>query len=177
MGLIIGASAGEPDLKPIFNGVDLQGWKVPEDNIWWKVDDVVLLVESGPEKKGSDLWTETEYTDFILSLDFKFASKDVDSGIIIRNDKEQIQIGISGSLKRDMTCSPYIAGKGYPVDGVGIASLLKMDDRNALYLKAEANVYTVKLNGKQVLEYPSLTAIEKGPIGLQFHGNREMKKV
>jgi hypothetical protein len=99
----------------------------------------------------------------------------VDSGVFVREESEQIQIGISGSLKRDMTGAPYISGKGYPVEGVGVAALLKPDDWNTMRIQAVGNVYTVTLNGKQILEYPSLTAAEKGPLGLQVHPNRDMK--
>jgi hypothetical protein len=42
-------------------------------------------------------------------------------------------------------------------------------------LRLIGNVYTVTLNGEQVLEYPSLTAAEKGPLGLQIHPDRDMQ--
>ena len=56
-----------------------------------------------------------------------------------------------------------------------MAALLKQDDWNTVRIQAAGNVYTVTLNGKQVLEYPSLTAAEKGPLGLQIHPNRDMQ--
>ena len=85
-----------PDLKPIFNGKDLSGWKAPDDNIWWKAEDGILKVRSGPKKKGSILQTEAEFSDFVVDLEFKFGEGTVDSGVFIRNNREQIQIGISG---------------------------------------------------------------------------------
>ncbi|MEM6279981.1 MAG: DUF1080 domain-containing protein, partial [Verrucomicrobiota bacterium] len=91
----------------LFNGRDLSGWKVPKDNIWYLVKDEVLQVRSGPDQKGSILWTEKEFEDFSVTFDFKFVSGTIDSGVHLRNS-DQIQIGISGSLKRDMTGSPYI---------------------------------------------------------------------
>ena len=157
-----------------FNGKDLKGWKVPKDNIWWTVKDGVLKVKSGPKRKGSTLWTEKEYTDFVLESEFKFGKGTVDSGFFMRKDHDQIQIGISGSLKRDMTGSPYIPGKGYPVEAEGVKKLLKKDDWNAMKIEAKGNVYTVWLNGKRVMSYKSETAIEKGPIGIQLHANRDM---
>ena len=54
---------------------------------------------------------------FVVQLDFKFGEGTVDSGIFMRGDDEknpQIQIGESGSLKRDMTASPYVPKSGYP---------------------------------------------------------------
>ena len=164
----------DPMLKKIFNGKNLDGWVAPDGNIWWIAEKGILSARSGPDKKGSILWTENEYKDFIIQMDFKFGDGTIDSGIFLRTDKQQIQIGESGSLKRDMTCSPYIPGKGYPVEAENIKELLKMGDWNTIKVKAEASVYTIWLNGEKVLTYDSDTAIEKGPIGLQLHPGRDM---
>ena len=175
LAFLIIVQAGEQELTPLFNGSDFSRWQEPENNIWWTIEDDVLIGKNDPELKGSTLWTSKEYKDFVLQLDFRFGPGSVDSGVFIRKVSEQIQIGISGSLKRDMTCSPYVAGKGYPVEAVGVAALLKQDDWNTVRIQAVGNVYTVTLNGKQVLEYPSLTAVEKGPLGLQIHPGRDMQ--
>lgn len=164
----------EPKLKKIFNGKNLDGWKAPENNIWWTANKGVLTCKSGPEKKGSILWTDKSYKNFIVQMDFKFGEGRIDSGIFIRNEKQQIQIGESGSLKRDMTCSPYIPGKGYPAEAKNIKKLLKMDDWNTIKVKADGSVYTMWLNGEEVLVFDSDSAIEEGPIGIQLHGNRDM---
>lgn len=165
--------AGEP-LPAAFNGEDFSGWKVPADNIWWKVEQGELLVTSGPKRQGSQLWTEADYTNFVMEFDFKMGEGVVDSGIFIRTPDEQIQIGISGSLKRDMTASPYISGKGYPVEAEGVAELLDLKDWNSMTLVAKGNQYAVWLNGRFVMSYTSESAIEKGPIGIQLHPNNEM---
>ncbi len=162
------------ELTTIFNGEDFDGWVLPDDNIWWSVEDGVLHVKSGPDKKGSILWTDKDYTDFIIECDFKMGDGTVDSGIFIRSDHDQIQIGESGSLKRDMTCSPYIPGKGYPVEAENIPTLLKMEDWNTIRVRAIGNKYTVWLNGEEVMNYTSETATEEGPIGIQLHPNRDM---
>lgn len=164
----------EPKMKKIFNGKSLKGWIVPENNIWWSAEDGVLSVKSSPDKKGSILWTKKEYEDFIVQTDFKMGEGTVDSGIFLRSEDQQIQIGISGSLNRDMTASPYIPGKGYPVEADGVKDLLKMDDWNTMKVQVENKVYTVWLNGQQVMTYTSGNASEKGPIGLQLHPNTEM---
>lgn len=174
------SAAGDPDsaesaeLQAIFNGKDLSGWKVPAGNIWWKAEEGLLRVQSGPEQKGSILQTIREYEDFVVEVEFKFGKGTVDSGIFIRNDKEQIQIGISGSLKRDMTASPYIPGKGYPVEAEGVKELLKLDDWNTLRVAVRGGSYTSWLNGRKVMTYTSESAVEKGPIGLQLHGGNDM---
>lgn len=164
----------DPKLKKIFNGKDLTGWVAPEGNIWWTANKGILTAKSSPDQKGSILWTEESYKDFIIQADFKFGDGTIDSGIFLRTEKEQIQIGESGSLKRDMTCSPYIPGKGYPVEASNIKNLLKLDDWNTIKVKAMGSIYTIWLNGEQVLEFDSDTAIEEGPVGLQLHPGRDM---
>ena len=162
-------------LKSIL-GDDLSGWKVPAGNDkanWYTVKDGVLVIQSGPKKKGSVLWTEKKFKDFIVELDFRFGEGTVDSGVHVRN-RDQIQIGISGSLKRDMTCSPYIPGKGYPVEAKNIKKLLKAKDWNTMRIRAVGTKYTVWLQGEEVMNYESSSAIEEGPIGIQLHGNRNM---
>lgn len=167
------ARAEEPKFESIFNGKDLTGWVAPENNIWWKANNGVLEVRSGPDKKGSNLWTEKSYKNFVIECEFKFGEGIVDSGLFMRTEKDQIQIGISGSLKRDMTGSPYVTGK-YPQEAQGVATLLKQSDWNTFKVQAVGNTYTVWLNGTQVIAFDSPTAIESGPIGIQLHGNRDM---
>ncbi|MDF1849949.1 MAG: DUF1080 domain-containing protein [Verrucomicrobiales bacterium] len=164
---------GEEKFEPLFNGKDLEGWKVPKDNIWWLVDDGILQVRSGEKQKGSILWTEKEYENFVVELEFKFGEGTIDSGVHLRNS-DQIQIGISGSLKRDMTASPYIPGKGYPVEAEGVKDLLKMDDWNQMRIEVRGMDYVVHLNGKKVMSYTTDTGKEKGPIGIQLHAKRNM---
>ena len=167
-------SADEISLKSIFNGKDLRGWEVPKDNIWFTAKDGILKLENGPKKRGQTLWTSQEYEDFEMEFDFKMGKGTVDSGIYVRNSREQIQIGISGSLKRDMTGSPYISGKGYPVEAKGIKDLLKLDDWNTMKIRAKGKKYTVWLAGKEVMNYESESAPKRGKIGIQLHGSRVM---
>ncbi len=163
----------EEKFAPLFNGKDLAGWKAPENNVWWLVEDGVLQVRSGEKKKGSILWTESEFENFVVELEFKFGEGTIDSGVHLRN-QDQIQIGISGSLKRDMTASPYIPGKGYPVEAEGVKDLLKASDWNRMRIEVKGMDYVVHLNGNKVMKYTTETGKAKGPIGLQLHGGRNM---
>ena len=161
----------------LFNGKDLTGWKIPKGNEkvgWYQAKQGILELRSGPKKKGSVLWTEKNYKDFEVDLEFRFVDGTIDSGIHLRNS-DQIQIGISGSLKRDMTCSPYIPGKGYPVEASDVAKLLNAKDWNKVKIRAVGPKYTTWLQGKEVMNYESGSAKDEGPIGIQLHGNRNMK--
>ena len=171
------AQSKPPKMKSIFNGKTFKSWQEPDNNIWWSIQDGILSTKNGPDKKGSTLWTKKKYKDFVVELDFKMGDGTVDSGIFMRGDgpdAAQIQIGISGSLKRDMTGSPYVPKKGYPVEAEGIKALLKVDGWNTMKAQAIGNAYTVWLNGKKVMTYTLEGAVLKGPIGLQLHPNREM---
>lgn len=163
-------------LKPIFSGKDLAGWQVPKGNDeagWYSAVDGVLKIKNGPNKKGSILWSKKKFRNFVMEFDFRFGEGTVDSGVHVRN-QDQIQIGISGSLKRDMTCSPYIPGKGYPVEAKNIKKLLKPKGWNTMKIQAVGKQYTVWLQGEKVMTYKSDSAIEEGPVGIQLHGNRVM---
>lgn len=50
-----------------------------------------------------------------------------------------------------------------------------MKDWNSLKVKVEGNVYTIWLNGMEVNQYESETAIAEGPVGLQLHSGRKME--
>lgn len=176
LGVTLKAQTGSLEWHSLFNGKDLSSWMIPEDNQWWTIQDGKLIGENDPGLKGSVLWTKNKYRDFIIQLDFKFGDGTVDSGIFLRNINEQIQLGISGKYKRDMTCSPYIGSKGdYPVEAKNIKQLLKPKEWNHIKVMADGNRYVVWLNGQQVLDYLSDSAAEKGPIGLQVHPNKPME--
>jgi hypothetical protein len=57
----------------IFNGKDLAGWKVPEgDGGHWKVVDGVIDYDAESQAKDDkSLWSEKEYGDFVLRLDWR----------------------------------------------------------------------------------------------------------
>lgn len=170
---VLSTQAQDPKLKKIFNGKNLKGWVEPANNVWWTVNDGVLFVKSTAEKKGSILWTESKYENFIIQADFLMGDGTVDSGIFLRSEHDQIQIGISGSLKRDLTASPYIPKKGYPVEAK-VKDILKLKDWNTMKVKVVGSTYTVWLNGTEVMTYTSENMPASGPVGFQLHPGNEM---
>jgi hypothetical protein len=168
------AQKSNPKMKEIFNGINLNGWVAPENNIWWTVKDGILTAQSGPERRETILWTEESYEDFIFQTDFKMGEGTVDSGIFLRDENVQVQIGISGSLKRDMTASPYIPGKGYPVEAEKVKEVLNATGWNTLKVEARDNVVTVWVNDQKVMNYTVKKTVDQGPIGLQLHSGNFM---
>ena len=77
LGLMFGMGcllAEEEGFEPLFNGQDLSGWKIPVgDNGHWKVVDGVIdydALSEGPDKE-KHLWTEREFGDFVLKIDWR----------------------------------------------------------------------------------------------------------
>ena len=67
-------AAQEAGFVPLFNGKDLAGWKVPPgDNGHWKVVDGTIDIDAESESKAEDksLWTEREFGDFVLRVDWR----------------------------------------------------------------------------------------------------------
>jgi type 1 glutamine amidotransferase len=64
---------GSEGFTSLFNGRDLAGWKVPDgDNGHWKVVEGVIDYDARSEARGDkNLWTEREYGDFVLQLDWR----------------------------------------------------------------------------------------------------------
>src|SRR6056297_2328612 len=73
LGCTVPLSAQEDGFTAIFNGKDLSGWEVPEgDGGHWKVVDGVIDYDARSEAEGDkNLWTEKEYGDFILRMDWR----------------------------------------------------------------------------------------------------------
>ena len=170
------AVAAEPAadaLPSIFNGTDFTGWKLP-DEPHWTVKDGAIVGANGPEKKGSMLYTDRAYGDVAFEADVRFAGE-IDSGIMLRKPEVQVQIGVSRSLKRDMTCCFY-TGK-YPEEAraTGVDKLLKPGEWNRIRVEARGDTFTVWLNGTQVSRYTDAKYAAAGPIGLQIHANVDMK--
>jgi len=61
------------DFISLFNGKNLSGWVIPEgDNDHWKVIDGVIDYDAESEAENDkNLWTEKEYSDFILRVDWR----------------------------------------------------------------------------------------------------------
>ncbi len=100
MALIISLGAGccctrgnKQQAKSLFNGRDLAGWVMMYGGEW-TVEDGFLVGRNGkdwstnPEKSGSWLRTERQYSDFILELDYAINDRG-NSGIFIRSALEE----------------------------------------------------------------------------------------
>jgi hypothetical protein len=181
--LVVSASAADVKLESAFNGKDLSGWKTSGADVFWTVADGVLAGENKDSfkdyKKGNMLYSEKSYQDVVIECECRF-NGEIDSGIMVRREAAgkkdiQMQIGVSRSLKKDMTGAFYI-GK-YPEAGWApkVATLWKNGEWNKIRFQAKGDTYTVWINGEQVSNYVDANYPKAGPIGLQVHGGVKMK--
>ena len=181
--LVVSASAADIKLDSAFNGKDLAGWKTSGDDAFWTAAEGVLTGENKEAfkdyKKGNMLYTDKSYQDVVIECECRF-SGEIDSGIMVRRDSAgkkdiQMQIGVSRSLKKDMTGAFYI-GK-YPEAGWApkVATLWKNNEWNKIRFQAKGDTYSVWINGEQVSNYVDAGYPKAAPIGLQVHGGVKMK--
>ena len=161
------------ELPAIFNGRDLTGWKVVGAE-YWRVVDGAIVGQSDEAKKASMLYTDRDYSDVVVEAEVRFTGE-IDSGVMLREPEVQVQIGVSRSLKRDMTCCFYTGTYPEEARAQGVDALLKAGEWNRLRVEAKGDTFTVWLNGQQVSRYTAAKYRDPGPIGLQVHGGLLMK--
>lgn len=127
------ASGDDAGFTSLFNGKDLTGWKLPEeDNGHWKVVDGVIDYDAKSEaKKDKNLWSEKNYKDFVLKLDWRLkpdagymnkvpvilpdgSHKKGDDGKELRVEIEDVDSGIylRGSSKSQVNIWMWPIGSG-----------------------------------------------------------------
>lgn len=176
-------SMAAPALQPIFNGRDLAGWNVvPAPNLHWHVAQGVLVGESDPKLTGSMLWTDKSYRDFLLELEGRWTGEEIDTGVRIRKEPSlEMQVGVSRSLKIDMTGSFLTDGQGHPTryPEAGRAKdwqrYYKPGEWNAYRIEARGTQFTIAINGHEVARYGEDRYAAPSPIGLQFHDTLKMR--
>ena len=171
------ADDGWTSLMPEEN---LDGWGTKNAEKYWKLEEGVIIGEN-PDKKNSNLWTDTEFGDYELIVEYKNVSPGdhYDSGVFLRGESHQVQIGISGSLRVDLTGCIYCPKDGngkypqMPKDKVKEAH--KLGEWNTLRMVTKGKQITTYLNGEMINDYEAVKYPEKGKIGLQLHGGVHMK--
>ena len=178
----LAGAAAEPKLVPLFNGKDLSGFKAEESKEFWRVENGILIGENNAAKKGNYLWTAKDYADFVIEFDVRWkgvTERGVDTGVEMRKPNIQLQLGISGSLKVDMSGSFYTGGKpAYPEAGQAknAKALMKPEGEwNTFRIQAKGPTFTCWINGQKASEYTDPKFSGPAPLGLQIHPGVVMK--
>ena len=160
----------------------LDGWathKNKTDDLWKNVDGVIH--GENPKKNNSDLWTDKEFGDYELVVEYKNSTegKHYDSGVFLRGGSHQVQIGYSGSLRIDLTGCIYC-----PKDGNGkypqmpkekVTKAQKPGEWNTVRIITKGKNIKTYLNGELINDYDGVKYPDKGKIGLQLHAGTHLK--
>lgn len=164
----------------LHNGT-LDGWAVSPSDAetaeHWKVEEGVIIGEN-PNKAASILWTKAQYGDFELTLEYRTPSDYYDSGVFVRGEDYQVQIGISGSLQIDLTGCIYapVDGRGgYPAKSDSVTANQRLGEWNKLRMRVVGDRIQTFLNGAPIVDYTTLKLPSRGPIGLQLHAGHHMR--
>ncbi len=178
----IHAAADEPNFVPLFTGQDLSHFNAEASRGFWRIEDGVLIGTNDAALTGNYLATRKAYRDFILEFDVRWKSttpRGVDTGVEMRNPPIQLQLGVSGSLRVDMSGSFYTGGKpAYPDEGQArnARNLMKPEGEwNTFRVEARGNTFTCWINGVKASEYTDAKFAGAAPLRFQIHPNVPME--
>jgi hypothetical protein len=166
--------------RRLFNGKDLQGWQ--GDPTLFRVEKGCIVGGSleRPVPHNAFLTTEEEFSDFVLSLEFKLEGDEkANAGIQIRSRRvpnhhemvgyqADIGEGYWGALYDESRRNRVLAK---PEDAL-VRRALKRGQWNRYRIQCEGKRVQLRLNGIQTVDYTETddTLEQKGLIGLQIHG-------
>jgi hypothetical protein len=166
-------AANEDGFTDAFNGKSLEGWKMQARAAWTVEDGAIVGRQEAGATTDSWLFTEAEWSDFVLELDFK-VTEHCNTGIALRMPKEK-----SGS--------PDMSGYELQIcDVQGMhptGSLLhhldskennvhKVNEWNHLKVTCEGEHIVILLNGQKVLDAKEKGS-KNGRIGMQVAQGKE----
>lgn len=165
--------------KSLFNGKNLDGWKIHGTEKWY-VEDGLLVCESGPDQEYGYLSTEKNYDDFELTLEFKQEANG-NSGVFIRSTFEGTKVS---GWQVEVAPPNYDTGGIYESYGRGWLvkipdekeDILKMGEWNKMKIRVVGGKVTTWLNGQQMVDInDDKIAAGKGAIALQIHSGGGIK--
>jgi len=164
---------GEAQVVSIFNGRDLEGWRVHGTERWY-VEDGELVCESGPDEQYGYLATEKVYEDFDLTLEFR-QEADGNSGVFFRSSIEgtritgwQVEVAPPG-LYTGGIYESY--GRGWLIrPDPDRDAALRMGEWNTMRVRVVGDQVTTWLNGVQMIDLvDAKIGAATGSIALQIH--------
>ena len=174
--------AAEPAFVPLFDGQDLAHFKAADSQGYWRIEDGILVGENDAALKGNYLATAKPYRDFVIEFDVRWKTttpRGVDTGLEMRSPAIQLQLGVSGSLRVDMSGSFYTGGKpAYPEAGQAkdAAKLLKPEGEwNTFRVQAKGDTFTCWINGVKASDYTDPKFAGAAPLRFQIHPDVPMR--
>ncbi|MCS7014974.1 MAG: DUF1080 domain-containing protein [Gemmatales bacterium] len=170
------------ELKAIFNGKDLQGWKeIPAKKSKFTVTDKgELNIQNGP----GDIQTEGQWDDFVLQLEIFSHGKHLNSGVFFRCVPGEFWSGYESQIRNEWQgedrSKPVDFGTG-GLYGRQPARRVVADDNEwfTMTVVAQGPHIAIWVNGFQTVDYTDTrppaksarqgTKLTPGPISLQGH--------
>ncbi len=163
----------------LFNGKDLDGWKIHGTEKWY-AEKGELICESGPDKEYGYLTTDKDFKDFELTVDFKQESNG-NSGVFFHSSLEGTKIT---GWQAEVAPAGHHTGGIY--ESYGREWLIKPDaDKEKILKEGEWNTMKVKVKGDEVTTWLNGVQMiflkdEKiggrtGKIALQIHSGGGVK--
>lgn len=165
--------------QSLFNGKNLDGWKVYGTEKWY-VEDGTLVCESGPDKEYGYLATNQSYKNFELTVHFK-QEADGNSGVFFHSSIDGTKItgwqaevapagkhtgGIYESYGRGWLIQPSAEKEQY----------LKQGEWNTMKVIVKDNKVTTILNGHEMIQLTDdKIGAANGQIALQIHSGGGIK--
>ena len=165
--------------KSIFNGKNLDGWKVYGTEKWY-VEEGELVCESGPNREYGYLATEKKYKNFILELSF-YQESDGNSGVFFRSSIEgtkisgwQVEVAPPGFHSGGIS-EAY--GRGWLIKPLSkYDDIVKMKSWNKMKIKVVDENVTTWINGKKMINLSDERIGDAiGSIALQIHDGGGIK--
>lgn len=179
LNLVKAATQKSSEPVSLFNGKNLDGWKIHGTEKWY-VKDGILLCESGKDKQYGYLATEKQYKDFDLTLEFKQEANG-NSGVFFRSSIEgtkitgwQAEVAPPGSNTGGIYES---YGRGWLIQPPKkLDDVLKMGEWNKMRVRVVGDHITTWLNGVRMIDFQD-EKIGKatGQIALQIHDGGGIK--
>jgi len=168
------AHSGKMKKISLFNGTDLNQWKVVGFGEWQVENGILVGTKSKDDSDWGHLVSKEKFKDAIIRLEYKV--KEGNSGIYVRSfvggdfqcQGVQVDAGSNDGSCMVVGEKEWHWMKNSPVDE-GQAKLGEWNSM-VIYLKG-SNIRTV-VNGKQISEYIALSEIDlptKGRIAFQLH--------
>lgn len=123
--------------KSIYNGVNLNGWRVPEGSEGhWKASDWRLTYDGKSEAEDKHLWTEKSYRNFVMICDWRWPTKGEPREVPIILPNGDYQTNADG--EREMTEVLYPGDSGIYLRGNS---------------KSQVNIWTWPIGSGEVYGY------------------------
>ncbi|MBJ23848.1 MAG: secreted glycosyl hydrolase [Euryarchaeota archaeon] len=169
----------QTDTISLFNGKNLDGWKIHGTEKWY-VKDGEIICESGPEEQYGYLSTINSYKNFILKLDF-YQESDGNSGVFFRSSIDGVKI--SGW---QVEVAPPGNNSGGIYESYGRGWLIKPDPKyddivkmnmwNSMKVMVNGDNVKTWINGQEMIEITdSVIGKANGSIALQIHDGGGIK--